>query len=388
MVRAHRHLLRHPRPRGARRGRACHPRRPRQHRRRRQRPDPARHLQRPAPRLPVRRQPVRRPAGRHAQRPVLRSGRRVPGRRWRGQHQPARRKRRSQPRLRFRVARAAGAGRLRGRDPDPVQEPALPERRTADLGDQRPASGEALRLPGLLGAGGARQRQLPRPVGRAGGAARPQPGHGDRADAHRHHALRRHARLQRPRLPRPLRARTQRALGRDPEPQPRRDGQPRLLPGRGRRRPGHDQRAVRAVLPREAAVLPRGARAVRLPQPADLHAPDREPRRGGQARGQGGRDERGHTARCGRDRAVRHGTPPAVRRHPPAWGPRPQLDARLRGDAARGWRRLLAARGPRPAARALAALLRAAPGRPVMDARGHGPRARAAVSGDVGPHRP
>jgi hypothetical protein len=67
------------------------------------------------------------------------------------------------------------------------------------------------------------------------------------------------------------------------QPGARRDCESRLQPGRKRRRPGHDQRALRAVLPGEATVLPGGHRPVQHPQPAGLHAPDRGPDHGREA---------------------------------------------------------------------------------------------------------
>jgi len=75
------------------------------------------------------------------------------------------------------------------------------------------------------------------------------------------------------------------ALGHHAEPEPHGNRQPRLLAGRSRRRAGHGEPAVRAVFPREAALLPRGTRAVRYAERADLHAAHRVSDRWSQADG-------------------------------------------------------------------------------------------------------
>ena len=56
----------------------------------------------------------------------------------------------------------------------------------------------------------------------------------------------------------------------------RRDGEARLLAGRVGRRTRDGERAVRVVLRREAAVLPRGDRAVQHAEPARVHSADRD----------------------------------------------------------------------------------------------------------------
>ena len=56
-----------------------------------------------------------------------------------------------------------------------------------------------------------------------------------------------------------------------------RDDQSGLLAGRGRRRPDRRQRTVRALLPGEAAVLPRRGQPVPDAHPGDLHAHDHQP---------------------------------------------------------------------------------------------------------------
>ena len=102
---------------------------------------------------------------------------------------------------------------------------------------------------------------------------------GDRAGRRREERRRRALGLRRF----AARLRRQRALGRDPDPDAERHGQPRLLAGGVRRRAVPVRSAPGAVLPREAAVLPRGHRAVRDAQQPDLHAPHRRAARRGQA---------------------------------------------------------------------------------------------------------
>ena len=96
-------------------------------------------------------------------------------------------------------------------------------------------------------------------------------------------------------------ARRQPALGRHQQPEPQRDRQPRLLAGRVRCRPVPVRSAERALLLREAAVLPRRHRAVRHAQPADLHPAHRPAGRGREAHRQGLRHR--HRAALGRGRS-------------------------------------------------------------------------------------
>ena len=105
---------------------------------------------------------------------------------------------------------------------------------------------------------------------RRGPGARSQPG-GDRAGRRREERRRRALGLR----GFAARLRRQRALGRDPDPDHERHGQPRLLAGRVRRRAVPVRPAPGAVLPRQAAVLPRRHRAVRHAQQPDLHPADR-----------------------------------------------------------------------------------------------------------------
>ena len=89
--------------------------------------------------------------------------------------------------------------------------------------------------------------------------------------------------------------------------------------------PGDGERAVRPVLPGEAAVLPGGDRAVQHAEPAGLHPADREPDRRRQGHGQGGRAGHRLPHRGGRERGRDvQGSP--VQRHPGAPGLRQQLD--------------------------------------------------------------
>src|SRR6266550_3570536 len=119
------------------------------------------------------------------------------------------------------------------------------------------------------------------------------------------------------------------ALGTHPEPQPQRHREPRLLPGRGRRRPGYGEPAVRAVLSGEAAVFPGGARAVRHAEPADLHPADHTAGRGRQAHRQGGRHEH-RLPRGGGSDGRGHRRPPGLQPAAPAARPRRQLHAGTR----------------------------------------------------------
>ena len=88
------------------------------------------------------------------------------------------------------------------------------------------------------------------------------------------------------------RARADRALGHHAQPDLQRRGQPRLLAGRGRRRAARRQHPVRPLLPREAAVLPRGRGLLRHPHPGGLHPQHRRSRLGAEAHRQGGQERR------------------------------------------------------------------------------------------------
>ena len=161
LVLAHGHLLRHPRLRAARHG-ARDARRPRPHRRRRQRADLPRHVRRRAAGVHVRGQPARRAGRRRARRD---------GRAERARLQRARERARGggpQPGLRVRVEGPAHRVRLRGRDPDPLQEPALPVARSAGLEPARHPRRAEHGARGQLGAGAARRGVVPG----AGGTAR------------------------------------------------------------------------------------------------------------------------------------------------------------------------------------------------------------------------
>ena len=315
--------LRHPRLRGARR-RARHPRRPRQDRRRRLRPDPARHLRRRPAGLGLRREPARRAVRRRAGRDRRHQRQRL--QQCRGQA----RERGPEPRLRVRLQGPPHRLRLRGRGPDSVQEPALSAGAGAALGHQRDPAGAALGRGGLVGAGQARERLVPVAVGapRRADRAPPRPGarvqsfpdlEDDRLARRRRLALRR----------RQPRAGRQSPLGRDQQSQPQRHRQSGFLPGRIGRRAVPVRPPERAVLLREAAVLPRRHRAVHHAQPVDLHPAHRAAGGGGQAHRQGLRHRHRAALRRGRSRRV------AERPRPPGLQPAAPA-ARRRRDVTPG----------------------------------------------------
>ena len=98
------------------------------------------------------------------------------------------------------------------------------------------------------------------------------------------------------------------------------DLQPRLQPDRVGCGAGDAQRAVRALLPGEAALLPGEHRVVQRPQPADLHPAGRGPDLGRQGDGQRGAAVDRLPGRRGRDRRSRRlfqrGAAPGRRRRP------------------------------------------------------------------------
>ncbi len=274
VVRAGRDLLRHPGPRPPAGRDPGHRGRPRQHRQRRPRRHRHRHLPRPPPGLLLRREPAGRPERRRPER-----GRRA------GQ-QPHSRQHRPQSRFHLGLEGADHRPGLRGRDPDPVQEPPLPRRPAAELGLQRDAGGPADRLHRHLDRRPAREREFPGAGRRHRRAARSQARGGGRGPAVRDRHRRRQPRRRRRRIhPRRRESRCR------PQPParlhqllPRRHDQSRLQPGRERRGTGDGERAVRALLSGEAAVLPRGHRAVRLAADAGLHPAHRESQGRRQAR--------------------------------------------------------------------------------------------------------
>ena len=169
--------------------------------------------------------------------------------------------------------------RLGAGDPRPVLVAALRRGRPAELGDHAvPQLPAGVPLPALLDAAAARQqllrlprqhphrprrpplgrppRRRPVPLGQAGGPAARRPRHAARRRADRRH--RRH----------------RRQVGPEPRPRVRRDDQPRLLASRVGRGADRRERALRAPVPGEAAVLPRGHGAVRDADPGGLHARD------------------------------------------------------------------------------------------------------------------
>src|SRR6266566_3577067 len=178
---------------------------------------------------------------------------------------------RLEPRLRVRVARPRDRLGLRGGGADSLQESPLSERQPPGLGGSDPALRAALGVRGDLDARGPRQRELSHSVGSPGRPRRPAAWPGARPHTRVHHQGGRRPHHAGVRLSRHARSRGQSALGRHPEPRPHGDRQPGLLAGRGRHRSGDAQPAVRPVLPGEATVLSRGARAVRHAQQSYLH---------------------------------------------------------------------------------------------------------------------
>ena len=131
---------------------------------RRSHPDPARHLQRRAPGDRVRRESASAcsPTGRW-----WRPGRRESGNGF--SNAVVRRETADlSPDYVYRLEGPGHRLRLRGRGPDPVQEPALPVGGGAELGTQRHPPGAAFRLRGLLGAGAPGERLVPGAVGPSG----------------------------------------------------------------------------------------------------------------------------------------------------------------------------------------------------------------------------
>ena len=185
----------------------------------------------------------------------------------------------------------AGRRRLRSRAPHPVQEPALPVGCRAVVGTARHPRESRRRRGGQLGAGPAAGRVVPL----AGRLARRAAGPAARPGARPEPVCHRQGRRREQRRRRSLglrrlasRLRRQRALGRDPDPDDERDGEPRFLAGRVRRRPVPVRSAPGAVLSREAPLLPRRHRAVRHAQQPDLHPPHRRAAGRGQAHRPGG----------------------------------------------------------------------------------------------------
>ncbi len=109
----------------------------------------------------------------------------VSGQRVQQRRGPAR-GRRPESRLHLPVEGPGHRVRLRGRGPDPLQEPALPVGAGADLGHQRHPPGPAFGLRGLLGAGPPGERLVPGAVGTPGGTHRPPARSGARSQPVRH----------------------------------------------------------------------------------------------------------------------------------------------------------------------------------------------------------
>ena len=173
--------------------------------------------------------------------------------------------------------------RLDDRDGDSLQVAALRPGPRADLGDQ-PAAGRALEERMVVpGPRAARADHLPRhPEGLVGGHAH-RPGSAGRQPHHRAEAVRPQRALHRPdrgaAVGAGLRGAGRRRLQvrADPELHRRPDRQHRLRPGRSRRAAGQPH-PLQPVLPREARLLPRRRRHVRLRRPGQRRARRRQRR--------------------------------------------------------------------------------------------------------------
>ncbi len=129
----------------------------------------------------------------------------------------------------------------------------------------------------------------------------------------------------------------ERTLGNDRQPDAQRGAQPRLLAGRSRRRAARRQHPVRALLPGEAAVLPRGRRHLQQPDRRGLHTDRGRPVVGGEA------VRKARTERPRRLRHPGHDHDPATsrRRGERARRPRPGQHQRRPALAARCRRQLV-----------------------------------------------
>ena len=312
LVRARRDPLRHHRARPLARLHPRDRRRPRQHRQRRSHRPRHRHLPRPPAGVLLRGESAGIAERRGAERG------RGPG------VQPDPGGHRSQSRLHLGVEGPDHRPGLRGRDPDPLQEPALPLERRAGLGLQRHPRGQAHRLHRHLDRRAAGQRQLPG-TGRRDRRPHRPPSWGDHGGAAVRHRHRQRLSRHRHRRVRPGRGESRRRAqlpARLHQLRARRHHQPRFQPGGERCRPGDGERAVRPLLPREAAVLPRGDRALRHAPDAGLHPADRGPQGRSQVHRQVRPARRGPPDRARRVGAGRR----AVQHHPAPERLRSQLD--------------------------------------------------------------
>ena len=140
--------LRHRRARPPTRIDSSHRRRSRQPHARRHGLDLSRHVQRPPPRVLLRRQPARRAGGRRADGRRLQPGLDV----WRND--------RPQPGLPVRFKGPRDRRRLSGRGAHSLQEPALPGNGHPEVGPEHPAKGPAHRLRGHVDRRAAGQLEL------------------------------------------------------------------------------------------------------------------------------------------------------------------------------------------------------------------------------------
>ena len=272
---ADRDPLRVARLRGPRRG-PRHARRPRQDRRRRLRPDPPRHVRRRPPGVGLRGEPLRRPVRRRAGR-------------GHGATSGERLRRRSRCAARAPTSAPTSSSSRRGALTDYGYEVEIRipfkslryQPGAVQTWGSTSSAGCSARARRTVGAGPARGRLVPRAVRHLVGLT----------DLRRGLVLDLNP-VASPRRPtgapdgqsgwhydgRPPRARRQRALGHHQQPDAQRHGQSRLLAGRVRRGPVPVRSAAGAVLPREAAVLPRRHRAVHHAEQADLHPAHRRSR--------------------------------------------------------------------------------------------------------------
>src|ERR1051326_4319485 len=292
LVFAHRHLLRDSRLRAARPA-DRDARRPRPNLRRRQYPDPARHLPRPQTGPDVRGQSARRPRRRLAHRRGERDGERVHRRRRGGSRAAG-----LEPRLCVSVAGARDRLGLRGRGPNSVQELALSAPPAAGLVAQHRAPGQAFGLRGFVVSGDSCQRHVHRPIGESRRPVRHASRPGRRSESRGDRQSERRADRERLRLRhgQPA-ARRERPLGVDRQPDAQRDREARLFAGRVGCRTARLRPAPGTVLRGKAAVLSREQRAVPGSAQPDLHAPHRAAGRRRAAHRHGGRIGRAYTDR-------------------------------------------------------------------------------------------
>jgi len=180
---------------------------------------------------------------------------------------------------------------------------------TQDWGIQIIRTTQQLGLRRHLDAGRPRQRQLPHSIGDLEGPDRPAPRPGHGRESRVHVAARRGAgfAVQLPLWQHRPRDRCQCSLGHHTELERGGHGQSRFLAGRGRRRSGHRESTVRALLSRERPFFLEGLEQFRHAQRADLYAPHSFPDR----RREADRQSWPHSGRVYRCRGRQRGDPSA-----------------------------------------------------------------------------